>query len=79
MVGVTPAFPGNHGKFDFFIERQIITYCKPNKHSKSLFIFIKREKISFNAFFISGYSLPELKEKINCHFYFFKGRGKGDR
>jgi hypothetical protein len=71
MVSMAPAFPRDHGKLDFLIERQIITYCKPDKHSKSLFICIKREKTSFSAVFISGYSLPELKEKINCIFYFF--------
>jgi hypothetical protein len=50
---MAPAFPWDHGKLDFLIERQIITYCKPDKHSKSLFICTKREKISLNAFFYS--------------------------
>jgi hypothetical protein len=44
MVGMTPAFPGDHGKLNFFIERQIITYCKPDKHSKSLFFASKEKK-----------------------------------
>jgi hypothetical protein len=48
---MVPAFSRNHGKLDFLIERQKILCHKSYKHNKSLFLGIKREKISLSAFF----------------------------